>query len=527
MNAFRFISKNISILSILLIIGMGISTFTSCSSDSGGGGDSGGNSSSGSVTANILCKTDDACVEMSAETCQAFGGKPVSSCETVLPSSSSDGGNSSSVEASGSSTVNRFEAQPYAENDKIKYSYSYYDYDFYYIYLGELKNIPLFYYTSQHHNGMNSTYTVSVSTTETVTQTIERSSQEAVTIIDEYTKAPDNTQASQSVAKVVVDAAATVFFGVNVKPITDAFFDTHTETNEFKESKSTSLTKTISSGTEKTKEIKESRSFVFTRDDREGYYRYTLFSTSDVYLYIVKNSKTGQIVYYEFKEYVIPEAYSWRFDYSETSSFKKSDATSFEFDVSMLDNLPKPELVFIPSSSSMSSSSAAVLRFQKITFGGSDTLKLNSQTGTRGIILGSAQGTENTSLADFYYEVPTIVDPGNIKTGKSNVKMIIDFRRPAGSFGSLIPANADNPHNPAESIIGNPQNTSDFEFRPTNAGESEIQYPRWKYFMVRTGSTASSWTTSDYLVAVPNETPAQSGSNNKTIKIVAWKVVIQ
>jgi len=63
-----------------------VTTFTlfSCSShDDSGGGNAG---------ATIFCKTDEACVEMSAETCLGFGGRPVNSCEANLPSSSSAGG---------------------------------------------------------------------------------------------------------------------------------------------------------------------------------------------------------------------------------------------------------------------------------------------------------------------------------------------------------------------------------------------------------------------------------------------------
>jgi hypothetical protein len=41
---------------------------------------------------------------------------------------------------------------------------------------------------------------------------------------------------------------------------------------------------------------------------------------------------------------VIPDSYFWRLDYSETPSFRKSDATGFEFDVSMLGSLAKPIL---------------------------------------------------------------------------------------------------------------------------------------------------------------------------------------
>jgi len=78
--------------------------------------------------------------------------------------------------------------------------------------------------------------------------------------------------------------------------------------------------------------------------DPHGFYRLTLFSISDVYLYVIKDS--AGVVYYEFREHVIPNAFFWRLDYSKEGSFRKSNATSFEFDIEMLDRLPKPDTTF-------------------------------------------------------------------------------------------------------------------------------------------------------------------------------------
>jgi hypothetical protein len=93
-----------------------------------------------------------------------------------------------------------------------------------------------------------------------------------------------------------------------------------------------------------------SRAFNLTRNNKAGYYRYTMFSVSDVYLYVMRDSNTGEIDY-EFREHVIPNSYFWDLDYSETASFRKNDTTGFELDVSVLDNLPKPTLVFLDDDS--------------------------------------------------------------------------------------------------------------------------------------------------------------------------------
>jgi len=281
----------------------------------------------------------------------------VSSSSSKMPVSSSDMEISSSSEtlasfSSDSNTdtdfvgtimsANKFVAEPYIGNDKIKYSYSYGEYDFYYIYLGELKNIPLFGYTAQYHDGIKSTYTVSNTEKikKSVAETITNSSKTTIGVIEEHTYSTTN---KQKVSAEIKASAGWGPFKAEAKAAAEASWEQYTQdknTSDFKQT--TSLTNTIANGTEYTTENLISRSWELSRDNRVGYYRYTLFSASDVYIYVIKDA-TG-VIYYEFREYVIPDVYFWRFDYSETPSFRKSDATSFEFDVSMLDNLPKPSI---------------------------------------------------------------------------------------------------------------------------------------------------------------------------------------
>jgi hypothetical protein len=257
--------------------------------------------------------------------------------------SSSDGNNPGQIQS-----LNKFEAKPTSEvgNKKIKYSYSYGGYDFYYIYLGELKNIPLFGHTAEYHDGTKTTYTVSNSQTikESVTETITNSSQTAISVAEEHTYSTTNRQ------KASTEIKASAGWGpvkAEAKAAAEASWEQYTYDNKaWISQQTTSLTNTITNGTEHTKTTMISRSWELNKDNKVGYYKYTLFSASDVYLYVIKDA-TG-VIYYEFKEYVIPDVYFWRFDYSETPSFRKSDATSFEFDVSMLDNLPKPDISLLP-----------------------------------------------------------------------------------------------------------------------------------------------------------------------------------
>jgi uncharacterized repeat protein (TIGR02543 family) len=110
------------------------------------------------------------------------------------------------------------------------------------------------------------------------------------------------------------------------------------------------LTNTVKNGTEKTESTQETRTWNFTKSDKTGWYRYTLFSASDVYLYVVRDRTVPGEIYYEFREHVIPDACFWKFDYSDKASFTKDDETMFNFEASMLDKLPPVKVDITPPS---------------------------------------------------------------------------------------------------------------------------------------------------------------------------------
>jgi uncharacterized repeat protein (TIGR02543 family) len=239
-------------------------------------------------------------------------------------------------------SVNRFVAKEYPLNDKIKYSVSCGDLDFYYIYLGEMRNIPLYTYDTYLHNGVNSTYTISKEeyTKEIVQNTVSGSRQTVLGYVDNYTVSETfDIKLSQEInAKFGLFGAKT-----EVKLAAEEYWSkVKTSSTSTNTQYTTSLTDTTTHGTEYTIATRESRTWLLDQDNKVGFYRYSLFSASAVYLYVIKDrGKPGEI-YYEFREHVIPGVYFWGMDYSEDPFFTKSDESRFGFDVLMLDNLPKP-----------------------------------------------------------------------------------------------------------------------------------------------------------------------------------------
>jgi len=246
--------------------------------------------------------------------------------------------------------INRFEAVPYTGSDKIKYSYSYDGYDFYYIYLGVLKNIPMYYLDAQYFGTTaEMTYVFSIADTElkTIRNTVSSTSSETRTVTDQYTRSKTTAQkistdiSAKFKIPFLVESTARVAGEMSWNLLTS-----NSQTNGFQQT--TSLTETEEYVSTFTYDRRQTFTWPLSKSkgDRTGWYRYTLFGASDTYLYVIKDS-TG-ILHYEFKEYIKPDdPLGWMLDYSETLSFDKSDSTGFEFDISMLDSLPKPELALL------------------------------------------------------------------------------------------------------------------------------------------------------------------------------------
>jgi uncharacterized repeat protein (TIGR02543 family) len=243
--------------------------------------------------------------------------------------------------------VNNFRAAGNSINDLIKYSVSYGEYDFYYIHLGEMQNIPLFSYETYYHTGLNSSYTIAVEhiTKNSVQNTVSDSRQTALNYVDSYTH---STETDHKIKEEISARYRGLTVKVEAKVAGEHHWNTiTTNSTENNTQLTTSLTDTQTHGTEYTERTLKSRTWSMDQNYKTGYYRYSLFSTSDVYLYVIKDRSKPKEIYYEFREHVKPNVYFWTLDYSDNPSFKKSDESRFGFDVSMLDELDEPK--FKPS----------------------------------------------------------------------------------------------------------------------------------------------------------------------------------
>jgi hypothetical protein len=157
--------------------------------------------------------------------------------------------------------------------------------------------------------------------------------------------------------------------------------------------------------------------------------------------------------------------------------------------------------VCAPSSSSTpSSSSAAVLTFSEISFSGG--AKLGAE---QGIIFSGNSGsiTESKSEANIYYDGMNI-------TVKDGGKIVDTFNPPRGPIyrGS------------GGSNVLTPERTS--QFNPFGAGDNTITQSKIaedQYFMIRTTGSSGEWTSSDYLFIID-----RYSSSEPSITVKVWRV---
>jgi len=295
---------------------------------------------------------------------------------------------------------------------------------------------------------MASTYSVSrtETTKESIEKTVSQSSQTTLGIVD--TNTVTTTLGGKASVEISKKYTVKVNLGgisagseVAAKAAVEAYWSkVNTNSSSTSVQKTTSLTDTVKNGTEYTVSTQETRSWNFSKSDKAGWYRYTLFSASDVYLYVVRDRTKPNEIYYEFREHVMPDVYFWQLDYSETASFNKSDETRFGFDVSMLDNLPKTRSGDIAPSFEVTfnSNGGSNVAKQTVTFNGTVTRPADptrsgysfggwyKDSGLKNLYDFSTKVIENITL--YAKWVPSIVTT-DFKTIRTETKKITDSGR--------------------------------------------------------------------------------------------------
>ena len=310
-------------------------------------------------------------------------------------------------------SVNKFVAESDRSNnlgDRIKYSVTFGDCDFYYIYLGEMKNIPLYSFPTESHNGMSSSYSVTVNeTTKEYTERIVSDERQlTLSVVDNYTIS-STTGGKFSLGfngKLGGDPyGGSVGLGFTIE---DYWGEIESGTIGGGTQRTTSLTDTVKYGTEYTNSDLRSRTWNLTKNDKAGYYRYTLFSASDVYLYIIRDRSKPDELFYEFREHVKQGVKFWELDYSANPSFSKTDESRFEFDLAMLDELRNPEN-YIPEYD--------ITQLSVLTFNSNGGSQVPDQTILlHGTAVKPANPTRNGFAFDGWYSDPELKNLYNFAT---------------------------------------------------------------------------------------------------------------
>jgi len=234
----------------------------------------------------------------------------------------------------------RYHAVPYKGptelNTEFPYSFTYDGYDFFYIYLGKFKNIPLvFGPTHLHKKDREFTYTYKLvkQSSEFFSNEITKSREEAWSITDDHTEA--RTDGSKISAEIGTGGNIPLLIKIGAEGTREDYIS-NTTSKYF--GVTTSIANTVTYGTEILVGEELEISYDLDNSWKFGYYRYTCFFDADMYLCIVRDSKTKEIVDYYFKDHVIEGSKNWYFDYSKDDKFfGKNDSTVFNVDPSILE----------------------------------------------------------------------------------------------------------------------------------------------------------------------------------------------
>ena len=259
--------------------------------------------------------------------------------------------------------VERYKAVPNDDSGKIKYSFTYNEFDFYHIYLGRMENVPFFapdVATISHNGGTRNFVYTEVNTEETIVKTaVITSIEETIGYVETNTTAT-NTGGKSSWKDYWEAGVSTEFKIKKIAEIKTSAKHSQTTSGEESWSEHTSKTTTdtfvqtrsrvdtLEEATRHARQISVSQNFTVSPTNKPGEYQLAMFAKTDVYLYVIKDTLTNEL-YYEFYEHVVfddENRFQWIVEYAEPNQpFKRSDS-GFNIDIPVLENLPKPDLVF-------------------------------------------------------------------------------------------------------------------------------------------------------------------------------------
>jgi len=242
----------------------------------------------------------------------------------------------------------RFEAMLNDDTGKIRDSFSYENYDFYYIYLGRMSNIPIFSpeiasITFDGGVARSFYFTTERIATISIENIISNSIADTIGVLESNTVAIDEggSRGWEAGGGAKFSIFGFIEIGGEGKTNGEKNWNNHrsrTIDDSFETTRS--VENTIAHATSHTESSIIGQGFELFPGNRPGRYRLTLFSISDVYLYIIRDT-VNDVFYYEFREHVVPgyDKYEWVVEYAEHGQPFNTSGNNFKIEISWLENL--------------------------------------------------------------------------------------------------------------------------------------------------------------------------------------------
>jgi hypothetical protein len=230
----------------------------------------------------------------------------------------------------GVDSSSRYSTHPVDDDYRIDYYTNTGLYSIYYIYLGKAYNVPIAWETTHRYNGVTP-IELSYTASKTSDKMISRSNETCITETIESAVSKSNERNSKVSAGLGI-----LTIGANIETGWKAGWGSSQSS-----SSSVSITDTYTSFLSWSETSSSAFSVTVGEHGEEpGFYRYTLFATTDVYVTVVVDNTSSEC-YYDYSTFARTGTYFMELDYSEDNDFTKgNDFEKFRFTDDLLTNLP-------------------------------------------------------------------------------------------------------------------------------------------------------------------------------------------
>lgn len=226
-----------------------------------------------------------------------------------------------------------------AQQPSLEYSFTDGLFDFWYFYMGTIDYAPISSTTPRRFNGQTP-ITMSFSTTVVTEESISSSNSVAISNTTSLTRTSETIRGVRNSIGIEIGIKDLFSFGINTGY--RYFRETHSSTQG--NAQTFSLADTFTSATSWAQSVTETDTITIgAHGEAAGYYRFSLFTTKDVFIVVAYDKIRGEFIY-EFQTFARPDYFFLDIEFNESANFAQRHCTNWMvFDDTLLEDLPAPE----------------------------------------------------------------------------------------------------------------------------------------------------------------------------------------